>query len=66
MVNIRISKALLAGRIRLKQCQLFSTAVSREENIIESTYKVRSGELQCEELTTLTITAHTNTHSQCC
>ena len=66
MVNIRISKALLAGRIRLKQCQLFSTAVCREENIIESTYKVRSGELQCEELTPLIVTAHTNTHSQCC
>ena len=45
MVNIRISKALLAGGIRLKQCQLLSTAVSREENIIESTYKVRSPDL---------------------
>ena len=44
------TKAFLAGRIRLKQCQQFSTAVSREENVLESTYKVRSAELDCEEL----------------
>ena len=42
MVNMRISKALLAGRFKLKQSQLFSTAVTREENILESTYKVKS------------------------
>ena len=47
-VNMGFSKALLAGRIRLKQCQQFSTAVSREENVLESTYKVRSAELDCE------------------
>ena len=49
-VNMGFTKALLAGRIRLKQCQQFSTAVSREENVLESTYKVRSAELDCEEL----------------
>ena len=44
MVNMRISKSLLAGRFKLKQCQLFSTGVSREDNIIQSTYKVKSPE----------------------